>query len=1004
MRSLLYLTLWLLSVIFIINGSLFGQELYIDEFMASNSTTIKDPDFNNYADWVEIYNSGSAPVNLKNYYITDNLSQPQKFKIQSDLIVESSGYVLIWADDANIGSHTNFKLNADGESIGLYDPAIRLIDTVTFGIQQTDVSFGRFPNGTNNWYMFSLATPGSSNQESGISNILPAPNISLQSGFYLTPVSVSALHGLTGVTIRYTTDGKIPAASSSIYPDSLTIDSTSVLRYRAFKDGFTPSTTETRTFFINETTDLPVFSLVTDPANFFSDTSGIYVAGTNGIVGNCSNQPRNWNQDWERPVSLEFFEFDKSLAFRVNTGVKIFSGCSRLYPEKSLAFYFRGEYGNDKLHYRLFDDIPVYEYNNFILRSSGQDWWRTMFRDGMVQTLIEQGMKLDYQNYRPSILFINGEYWGIHNIREKLNEHFVFYHHGVNKENIDLVEISKGVSANNGDLIAYNEMINFLSINNMAYSLNYEYIKSIIDLDEYIDYLIAQIYTANGDWPGSNVKLWRERVPDSKWRWMIYDLDFTFGGNAQGLASTNTLAQATATNGPDWPNPPWSTLMFRKLLDNPDFKNEFIQRFAAHLNTTFEPNHILAVIDSMAQNIASEIPRHKERWPQSVSFGNSWQELIDIMRNFATDRPENVRTHFYSKFSLTGINNLIISRNNSAWGKIFTNTVEVKHNGSSNVFFKNIPIHIKALPMPGYKFVGWEGISTDTSPEIFVVLDDNSTLTAVFDVAELTETSILINEINYKSSAVFDTEDWVEFYNPNNVAVDISGWNFLDEDTASQFTFPGGSIIAGNDYLVLCRDTVMFKLLHPNLNKTIGNISFGLSSNGDHIMLKDNFRNLVDEVTFSSSGFWASLPNGNGPTLSLVNPQLDNSLAESWKASGLYGTPGYLNDIYTKVEGEDDLLPGEFVLYQNYPNPFNPSTTIQFQAPNSSFVNLKVYDILGNEVATLVNEEKPAGTYEVEFSAKGGLASGIYFYKLQVYPAVSGAGIFIETKKLMLLK
>ena len=146
--------------------------------------------------------------------------------------------------------------------------------------------------------------------------------------------------------------------------------------------------------------------MVTDPANFFSDTSGIYVIGTNGIIGNCSTAPRNWNQDWERPVSLEFFEFDKSLAFRVNTGVKIFGGCSRLYPEKSLGFYFRGEYGNDKLRYRLFDDIPVYEYNNFILRSSGQDWWRTMFRDGMVQTLIEQGMKLDYQDYRPSFYLL----------------------------------------------------------------------------------------------------------------------------------------------------------------------------------------------------------------------------------------------------------------------------------------------------------------------------------------------------------------------------------------------------------------------------------------------------------------------------------------------------------------------------------------------------------------------------------------------------------------------
>ncbi len=975
-----------------------AQTLFINEFMASNSTTIADPDFNNYADWIEIYNSSAASINLKNYYITDNLSQPQKFKIQNDLIVGAGGYVLIWADDANTGNHANFKLSADGESIGLFDPAVQLIDTLTYSLQQTDISFGRFPNGANDWFKFSPATPASANLESGIFNILPAPAISQQSGFYQTTISVSASHSLTDVTIHFTNDGSIPTSSSNVYSIPLQIDSTSVLRFRAFKDDFTPSITETRTYFINETTDLPVFSLVTDPANFFSDTSGIYVIGTNGIIGNCSTGPRNWNQDWERPVSLEFFEFDKSLAFRVNTGAKIFGGCSRLYPEKSLGFYFRGEYGNDKLRYRLFDDIPVYEYNNFILRSSGQDWWRTMFRDGMVQTLIEQGMKLDYQDYRPSILFINGDYWGIHNIREKFNEHYVFYHHGVNKDNLDIVEIAKGVSGNNGDLVAYNEMITFLSTKNMAYSPNYEYIKSIVDMDEYIDYQIAQIYAANGDWPGSNMKLWRERVQGSKWRWMIYDLDFTFGGNAQGLATTNTLAQATATNGPDWPNPPWSTLMLRKLLDNPDFKNEFIQRFAAHVSTTFEPNHVLAVIDSLAGNIASEIPRHKERWPQSISFGNSWQELVDIMRNFAIDRPANARVHFYSKFGISGSSSLIISRNNPEWGKIFTNTVEIKNNGSTTVFFKDIPIRIKALPMPGYRFVQWEGISNSTSPEIFVVLSTNSTLTAVFEPAELTVTSIVINEINYKSSVVFDTEDWVEFYNPDNNAVDISGWKFVDDDITNQFIFPGGTILGADDYLVLCRDTIKFKLLYPNQNKTLGNLSFGLSSDGDHIMLKDNSGNLIDEVTYSSSGLWTPLPNGNGPTLSLINPQLDNTLAESWKASGFSGTPGYLNDIYTKTEKENDLVPTEFVLYQNYPNPFNPSTSIQYAISSMQFVTLKVYDLLGREVATLVNEEKPAGSYNVEFRMQNlELSSGIYFYKLQ-------AGSFVETKKMILLK
>lgn len=497
-------------------NSIQAQSLFINEFMASNSNTVTDPDFNEYADWIEIYNSGSEQINLKNYFITDDLSQPDKFQIQVDLFVEAEGYILIWADDANTGNHTNFKLAASGERIGLLNSNLEVLDTITFVAQQSDISYGRFPNGTNNWFKFSPSTPGSINLETGIFNLLTPPNISAPSGFYNSPVNISISHSIQEMEIYYTTNGEIPTTASNLYTSALQFDSTSTLRVRAFKEGHTPSITETQTFFINEQTDLPVFSLITDPANFFSDTSGIYVAGTNGIIGNCSSVPRNWNQDWERPVNLEFFESDKSSAFKVNTGVKIYGGCSRLYPEKSLAFYFRSDYGNSKLNYRLFKDIPVYEYNNFVLRSSGQDWWRTMFRDGMVKTLIEQGMKLDYQDYRPSILFINGDYWGIHNVREKLNEHYVFYHHGVDKDNIDLIEISKGVYANNGGINAYNDMITFLSIKNMAYVPNYEYIKSIVDIDEYIDYQVAQIYSANGDWPGSNVKLWREKIEGSK--------------------------------------------------------------------------------------------------------------------------------------------------------------------------------------------------------------------------------------------------------------------------------------------------------------------------------------------------------------------------------------------------------------------------------------------------------------------------------------------------------
>jgi hypothetical protein len=337
-----------------------------------------------------------------------------------------------------------------------------------------------------------------------------------------------------------------------------------------------------------------------------------------------------------------------------------------------------------------------------------------------------------------------------------------------------------------------------------------------------------------------------------------------------------------------------------------------------------------------------------------------------------------------------------LSRNNSEWGKIYTNSVEVKKNNSSNIFFNNIPIKIKALALPGYRFVRWEGISNSINPKLSLTLSNDAPLTAIFEEDELINSSIIINEINYKSSSLYDTEDWVEFYNPLNQPIDISGWKFRDEDISNAFAFPVGTIVRGKDYLVLCRDSVKFKYFNPNLDNILGNLSFGFSSEGETIYLFDDTNNLIDEVTYSSSGNWTNLPNGNGPTLSLINPQTDNSIAENWKASELYGTPGKLNDVYTKTEDEIVASPNEFTLYQNYPNPFNPSTNIDYAINQSGLVTLNIYDVLGNLVSSLVNEYKSIGKYSVRFKADE-LTSGIYFYRL-----ISGSNQSV--KKMLLIR
>jgi hypothetical protein len=297
----------LLSSVFLTNICT-AQNLFINEFMASNSSTIADPDFNNFADWIEIYNAEVFAVNIKDYFITDDLNNPQKYKIPTDLIIAAGGYFLIWADDSSFGNHTNFKLSASGESIGLYDPTAILIDTLTFGEQQNDISEGRFPDGETVRFKFFPSSPGAPNIEENIFNKLPEPVFSISGGFYSSSVVLTLSHPEPDAAIHYTIDGSIPTTGSSAYTNPITIDTTTAVKVKVFKENFLPSNGVVNTYFINFEVELPVFSIVTDPANFFSDTSGIYVAGTNGIPGNCSSNPRNWNQDWERPINMEFLK------------------------------------------------------------------------------------------------------------------------------------------------------------------------------------------------------------------------------------------------------------------------------------------------------------------------------------------------------------------------------------------------------------------------------------------------------------------------------------------------------------------------------------------------------------------------------------------------------------------------------------------------------------------------------------------------------------------------
>jgi len=531
----------------------------------------------------------------------------------------------------------------------------------------------------------------------------------------------------------------------------ITIDnSTNVVRARTYKDDYIPSRTVTSTYFVEPGIDnrftMPVISIATEPGNFFDPDYGIYVNGN------------YWERgfEWERPIHISFFEPDGQVGFSQDAGVRIHGGYSRDHPQKSLRLYARGSvYETSHFEHQVFSDCPFDAYKRFILRNSGNDNFQTMFRDAMMQSLVGH-LRFDTQAYRPSVLFLNGQYWGIHNIRERYDKHYLGRNYAVDPENLDILEwhfyfplhqVKAGTDNH------YVETIDYIETYGLADPNHYEYIKTRIDIENFKDYNIAQVYFNNRDWPNNNNDFWRnqtdqyERISpyghDGRWRWLLFDTDWGFGHH--GSYDTDTLAHATASDS-DWAfNRPASTFLLRKLLENDTFRNKFINRFADQLNTAFLPGRVISVIDEMQAAIADEIPMHGHRWG---TLGN-WHYHVDVMRNFGNNRPSNMRRHISRHFRLSQPKLLTIDIENTGHGYVRVNTIDVIESTLGvdsapypwmGLYFPSVPITVQAKAKPGYRFSHWQELEGSQAQSRTVTLDvgTGTTLTAVFE--EVNET------------------------------------------------------------------------------------------------------------------------------------------------------------------------------------------------------------------------------------------------------------------------
>ena len=621
-----------------------SSHLHINEVVSRNAGVLRDEDGDS-PDWIELYNSGDSPVALLGYGLSDSEGEPFRW-VFPDVEIDPGEFLVIFAsgkDRQEPGQplHTNFSLSAGGETLVLTAADGQTADFLTTGALKTDLSVGRQPDGVGTPVLFVTPTPGAPNSGDAKLGFARPPVASHRSGFYADAIEISLTLSPfepAGAVIRYTLDGKEPDTTSPVYDGPVSIAKTTVMRARVFTEGFLPSPAVNATYLVGDDTELSVLSIMMDPKDLFDHYTGIYALGPRAAE-NFPYIGANFWQPWEKPMHFQLFEPDGTLGFSFDAGIRIGGQYSRAVPQKTFNIFARNEYGSNVMEYPFFPGKDLTTCKAITLRQSGQDWNLSMIRDTFMTSLLSE-TDLDYQAYRPVVLYLNGAYWGIYNIRERINEHYIAYNHDIDPSKVDILQANHTVRAGSAD--DYIALRNYIERNDMRNPEHYAYVQTKMDVTNYIDYWVAQIYFGNTD--SANIRFWREQSDEGKWRWIVYDVDWGFF-----TWNHNTLVYVTHPAGTGYASRLWTTVM-TNLLRNNDFRQEFVERLAYHMNHTFAKERVLARIDERVAEIESEVPRHLARWNLSMA---NWQYNVSYLRSYAEARTDQIMGYVQRYFGLT---------------------------------------------------------------------------------------------------------------------------------------------------------------------------------------------------------------------------------------------------------------------------------------------------------------------------------------------------------------
>lgn len=920
-------------------------------------------------------NTLSLQVHNLNYFSSDLSSNAWlSFGIKSSEIYFSSPP--LWFSFTVPLNHTNFTINNDGETIYLSNSASEIIDMKNIsGVEYANV-LARIPDG-DLWCTTDNATAGSSNNTAEcFDGYEPAPVFNITSGFYDGEQTIEISSASPTAIIRYTTDGSLVRESSPVYSSAIIIDTSSIISAKCFSStNKFPSVIKKSTYFIDEPDySLPVISISADPGSFFDIDTGIYVFGRPDWDPNYPYFGSNFWEDWQRLAYITYFDESKTEQFSKQMYIQIHGGWSRAENQRSFRIDFKNELDGD-LHYQLFpDDKPeVVDFNNFNLRNSGQHVAATRLQDAWCARMMKDS-HLDYEAYYPCVVFINGEYWGLYEIREKADEYFAESNYGVDPDKVDL---RNGWTQLAGSDTSFTNLYAWVMANDPADTEFYYGLSSKIDLENYADYYIAEIFWQNVDFGGAywginNIKLWKENSSEGRWRHIMYDMDGALGYFGENIY-TNYIDLIRNPSGGASAN----SLMFDRILMNEQFRNYFSNRFADLMNTIYLSEHAEAVLDSIQSKIEPEMDRQISRWALPYSY-DYWLSTIDDMINYHESRISPARGNIKASFDFDAVRDIDLDVYPSGAGHIKISTIYPDPLPWNGKYFEGCPVLITAIPNPGYTFNHWQPNDIipagDINQTLEINLTSSETFIAQFDGSPVSP-SVLLTEINYHSAESMNSGEWIEIYNAGADKLDISGWKLFDNNELPYYEIPLGTVLESNSYLLLTEDPAKFTTMYPALENTLGGFPFSFANSGDRIILKDLDNNTIFSVAYTDSLNWPKGADGTGRTLELKSYTGDLNDPDNWFDGCMFGSPGeaYSPCSDPLVFGEinynsaADLDAGDWIeLWNNsgmsidmsYWKFADDKDTLIYQFPDGTILNADERIVVANNL-TLFSERHP---------------------------------------------